>query len=168
MSENRIENGGVMTGVSWEDFGKTLREYRERAQLSQGDLGDLVGCSGQAIGVYEGGDIDNAYYKYIKKIQLTLGIPESLMPGAISNVSVTWKALEYHHEVVADGKVYMVVSRKIVEGDRLTGKFKNSVFDGEKEVAFGTPLFWSIVGALRKYHADRIRSNENYEDEAGK
>lgn len=154
MSGENIDNIAGL-GVSWEEFGRTVKEYREKRGLTQAQLGDQVGCTGSAIGVYEAGDIDNAFYKYIKGIQLALGIPDNLMPGAVGELTVDWVQGSYRYEVRMGDKTYIVVSQKSVEDNKALPPVRSRVYFEAVEIPEASPVFWMVLKAVQKYHRER-------------
>jgi len=156
IGEELCTSKSITDGISWEEFGRSMRRIRESQGLSAEDLAQQVGCSAAAISIYEKGDIDNAYYKFLKKIQMILGIPDNEMPGAISSITVNYNSVSYHHEVMVGDIPVTVITTRRVEDGRVVGPFDYRVYDTNGSVLRNGQIYQAATAAVKKYHAQRI------------
>jgi predicted ATPase/DNA-binding XRE family transcriptional regulator len=83
------ESASIMTGTagtSSPSFGTLLRRYRERAGLSQEELAEQAGMTGQAIGALEREERRRPYPATVRRLAATLGLSEEERSAFLSAV----------------------------------------------------------------------------------
>jgi len=163
-----LTNGNITSeGVSWEEWGQTVKRVRESRGMTVVQLADMVGCSETNIYNYEKGEIDNAFYKFIKKVQLVLGIADHEMPGAISRIDVDYYSASSHHKVNLAGTEVEVIASRKVEGGRQVGYYDYTVMDSGGQILRQGPLYQAAISAVKKFHANRIAKLRKDREEPG-